>query len=74
MGTDRYCTALINKENDISEWSINPYFDLALNLYLNRDCYLRLPRGNKYKFDDRTRLEINTYIFHNKGNVKPKKL
>ena len=47
MGTNRYCKALVKKENDINEWSINPYFHLASNFYLNSDCYLGIPRLNK---------------------------
>ena len=73
MGTDRYCKELVKKENDISEWSINPCFHLALKFYLNSVCYLGMPRGNKYdKFDDQDGSEIIAYIFYNRGNVKQK--
>ena len=43
---------------------------MALSFYLNIDYYLRIPRGNKYKKDDRRGSEIIAYIFYDRGNVK----
>ena len=43
---------------------------MILNFSLNIDYYLRMPRGNKYKFDDRRGSEIIAYIFYNRGIVK----